>query len=41
MSIVISEEIVQASGLDADKFCQEIALHLFSTGHLTLGYASQ
>ncbi|BDA67554.1 hypothetical protein CAL7716_017200 [Calothrix sp. PCC 7716] len=41
MSIVISEEIVQASGLDTDKFCQEIALHLFQTGHLTLGYASQ
>jgi len=41
MSIVISDEILQASGLTPDQFNQEIALHLFQTGHLTLGYASK
>ncbi len=41
MSIVISDEIVKASQLSSSEFRQEIALHLFQTGHLTLGYASQ
>jgi predicted HTH domain antitoxin len=41
MSIVISEEILHASHLTPKEFRQEIALHLFQTGHLTLGYASQ
>ncbi len=41
MSIVISDEILQASGLTPDQFNQEIALYLFQTGHLTLGYASK
>ncbi len=41
MSIVIADEILQASQLTPSKFRQEIALHLFQTGRLTLGYASQ
>jgi predicted HTH domain antitoxin len=41
MSVVISDEILQASRLSPDEFRQEIALYLFQTGRLTLGYASQ
>lgn len=41
MSIVISDEVLQASQLTPSEFRQEIALHLFQTGRLTLGYASQ
>ncbi|ELR96835.1 UPF0175 family protein [Gloeocapsa sp. PCC 73106] len=41
MSIVISDEIVQASHLTPDEFRHEIALHLFQIGRLTLGYASR
>jgi predicted HTH domain antitoxin len=41
MSVIISDEILQASQLSPREFCQEIALHLFQTGRLTLGYASQ
>lgn len=41
MSVVISDEILQASRLSPSEFRQEIALHLFQTGRLTLGYASQ
>ena len=41
MSIVISDEIIKASQLTPSQFRQEIALHLFQIGHLTLGYASQ
>lgn len=41
MSVVISDEILQASQLSPSEFRQEIALHLFQTGRLTLGYASQ
>lgn len=41
MSIVISDEILQASQLSPNEFRQEIALHLFQTGRLTLGYASK
>ncbi len=41
MSVVISDEILQASQLTPNEFRQEIALHLFQTGRLTLGYASK
>jgi predicted HTH domain antitoxin len=41
MSVVISDEILQASQLSPSEFRQEIALHLFQIGRLTLGYASQ
>lgn len=41
MSIIISDEILQASQLTPSEFRQEIALHLFQTAHLSLGYASQ
>lgn len=41
MSVVISDEILQASRLSPNEFRQEIALYLFQTGRLTLGYASQ
>jgi predicted HTH domain antitoxin len=41
MSVVISDEILQASQLTSSEFRQEIALHLFQTGRLTLSYASK
>ena len=41
MSIVILDEILQASGLTEGEFRQDIALHLFETGHLTIGFASK
>lgn len=41
MSVVIPDEILQASQLTSSEFRQEIALYLFQTGRLTLGYASQ
>jgi predicted HTH domain antitoxin len=41
MSIVISDEILQASQFTPSEFRQEIALHLFQTGRLTVGYASK
>jgi predicted HTH domain antitoxin len=41
MSVVISDEILQASQLTPSEFRQEIAIHLFQTGRLTLGYASR
>jgi predicted HTH domain antitoxin len=41
MSVIISDEILEASQLTPSEFCQEIALYLFQTGRLTLGYASQ
>ena len=41
MSILISDDILQASRLTPDEFRCEIALHLFQTEHLTLGYASE
>ena len=41
MSIVISDEILQASQFTPSEFRQEMALHLFQIGRLTLGYASQ
>jgi len=41
MSVVISDEILQASQFTPSEFRQEIAIHLFQTGRLTLGYASR
>lgn len=41
MSVIVSDEILQASGLTPSDFRQEIALYMFQTGRLTLGYASQ
>lgn len=41
MSVVISDEIIQASCLSPHEFCQEIAISLFQDGHLSLSYASQ
>jgi len=41
MSVEISDEIIQASRLSPNEFRQEIALYLFQTERLTLGYASQ
>ncbi|MBF2008455.1 MAG: UPF0175 family protein [Chlorogloeopsis fritschii C42_A2020_084] len=41
MSVVISDEILQASQLTPSEFRQEIAIYLFQTGRLTLGYANR
>jgi len=41
MSIFISDTILKASQLTSNELRQEIALHLFQIGCLTLGYASQ
>ena len=41
MSIVISDEIIEAARLTRSEFLQEIALHLFQSGRLTIGYAAQ
>lgn len=41
MSIIISDEILQASQLTPSKFRQEIAIYMFQTDRLTLRYASQ
>ena len=41
MTVIISDEILQASQLSPSEFRQEVALHLFQTGRLTLGYASK
>ena len=41
MSVTISDEIVKASGLTPSEFRQQIALHLFEAGRLSLIYASQ
>lgn len=41
MSIVISDEIIAASQLSQAEFLQEMAIHLFQSGRLTVGYASQ
>ena len=40
MSVVVPDEILQASQLSPSEFRQEIALHLFQTGRLTLGSAT-
>ncbi len=41
MSVIISDDLVEASQLTPSEFRQEIALYLFQTGRLTIGYASQ
>jgi len=41
MSVIISEEILQASQLTPSEFRREIAVYLFQTERLTLGYASK
>jgi predicted HTH domain antitoxin len=41
MTVIISDEILQASELTPSEFRQEVALHLFQTGRLTLDYASK
>lgn len=41
MTVVIPDEILQASQLTPSEFRQEEALHMFQTGRLTLGYASK
>ncbi|MEH1923165.1 UPF0175 family protein [Nostoc sp.] len=41
MSVIISDETLQASQLTPSEFCKEIALFLFQTRRLTIGYASQ
>lgn len=38
---MISDEILQASQLTSSEFCQEIAILLFQSGHLSLVYASR
>lgn len=41
VSIIISDEIVEAFQLTQPEFLQEIALYLFQSERLTLGYAAQ
>ena len=41
MSIIISDEIVEAAQLTQAEFLQEVAVHLFESGRLTVGYAAQ
>jgi len=41
MSVVITDEILEASQLTQAEFLQEIALHLFQLGRLPLGMAAQ
>ena len=41
MSVVILDEILEASQLTPAEFRQEIVIHLFQTGRLTFGYASR
>lgn len=41
MSLTISDEVLQASQLTDQEFLKEIAIHLFDSGYLTIGYASQ
>lgn len=41
MSVVISDETLQASGMSANELKQEIAIVLFQKSKLTLGQASQ
>lgn len=40
MSVIISDEILQATQMSESEFKQEIAVILFQTGKLTLGHAS-
>lgn len=41
MSVVISDEILQAAQLTPSEFRQEVAIYLFQTDRLTLGHASR
>jgi predicted HTH domain antitoxin len=41
MSVTIADEILQASKLTPQEFCQEVALHFFQTSRLGLNDASQ
>jgi len=41
MSVVIPDELIEASRLTASEFRQRIALHLFQTERLTMNHASQ
>lgn len=41
MSICISNEILEASQLTPAEFLQEVSIHLFESGRLTVGYAAQ
>jgi predicted HTH domain antitoxin len=41
MSVVISDDTLRASGMTEAEFKQEVALLLFSSGKLPLGYASK
>jgi len=41
MNVIISGEILQASGFTPSEFRQEIALYLFEAGRLSLTYASE
>jgi predicted HTH domain antitoxin len=41
MSVIISDEVLQATQMSESEFKQEIAVILFQTGKLTLGHASK
>ncbi|KAB8334642.1 UPF0175 family protein [Scytonema tolypothrichoides VB-61278] len=41
MSVVISDDTLRASGMTEAEFKQEVALLLFGSGKLPLGYASK
>ncbi len=41
MSVTIPDEFLEASELTHAEFLQEIALHLFQSQRLTLGYAAK
>ena len=41
LSVIISDEIIEASKLTNSEFLQEIALYFFQTGKLTVGYAAR
>ncbi|MFM5985049.1 MAG: UPF0175 family protein [Sphaerospermopsis kisseleviana] len=41
MSLVIADEFLDASQLTPTEFLQEIALHLFESGRLTVDYAAK
>jgi predicted HTH domain antitoxin len=41
MALTISDEFIDASQLTPPEFLQEIALYLFQSGRLTLGYAAK
>jgi predicted HTH domain antitoxin len=41
MSVVISDDTLRASGMTEAEFKQEVALLLFASGKLPLGYASK